>query len=106
MTTADTTWMRAAACATAAHRGLPWVDDTGTVPTVLVEVMADVCAGCPALAACAGYTATAGVTGGFWGGVGEPTIAVATPAVVNAVFAATGKRIRSLPLKLHDLAKA
>ncbi len=45
-------------------------------------------------------------SGGFWGGVGEPTIAVATPAVMNAVFAATGKRIRSLPLKQHDLAHA
>jgi len=44
-------------------------------------------------------------SGGFWGGVGEPTIAVATPAVMNAVFAATGKRIRSLPLKQHDLAR-
>jgi isoquinoline 1-oxidoreductase beta subunit len=43
-------------------------------------------------------------SGGFWGGVGEPTIAVATPAVMNAIFAATGKRIRTLPLKLHDLA--
>ncbi len=44
-------------------------------------------------------------SGGFWGGVGEPTIAVATPAVMNAIFAATGKRIRTLPLKQHDLAK-
>jgi isoquinoline 1-oxidoreductase subunit beta len=45
-------------------------------------------------------------SGGFWGGVGEPTIAVAAPAVLNAVFAATGKRIRTLPLRLHDLSTA
>ena len=45
-------------------------------------------------------------SGGFWGGVGEPTIAVAAPAVLNAIFAATGKRIRDLPLKHHSLAKA
>jgi len=35
----------------------------------------------------------------FWGGVGEPTISVVTPAVLNGVFAATGKPVRALPLK-------
>ena len=42
-------------------------------------------------------------SGGFWGGVGEPTICVAAPAVLNAFFAATGKRIRNVPLKNHDI---
>ena len=41
-----------------------------------------------------------------WGGMGEPTICVAAPAVLNAYFAATGKRIRSFPLKNHNIQMA
>jgi isoquinoline 1-oxidoreductase subunit beta len=45
-------------------------------------------------------------SGGFWGGVGEPTIAVAAPAVLNAIFAATGKRLRDMPIKHANLKSA
>ena len=35
----------------------------------------------------------------FWGGVGEPTICVVAPSVLNAIHAAIGRPVRSLPLR-------
>ena len=50
------------------------------------------------------YLALSG--GKKWGGIGEPGTAVAAPSVANAVFAATGTRVRSLPLKNAKLSGA
>ena len=38
-------------------------------------------------------------SGDFWGGVSEAAMGVVAPAILNAYFAATGKRVHALPLR-------
>ena len=41
--------------------------------------------------------------GDWWGGVGEPAVPPTSPSVANAIFAATGKRVRTTPITSYDL---
>lgn len=60
-------WTSRAACAQWA--GLPWTVDSERVPAALVDLMIEVCAGCPVRDDCAAYVRTAQVDGGFWAGL-------------------------------------
>jgi isoquinoline 1-oxidoreductase subunit beta len=47
-----------------------------------------------------------GKYGPVWGGIGETGVPPLAPALCNAIYSATGKRIRALPVKNHDLRRA
>ena len=61
----DTHWMRDASCARIP--GLPWTD-SGKLPPLLVDLMAQTCAACPVLGECEEFVDRAEVTAGWWAG--------------------------------------
>jgi hypothetical protein len=65
-------WIDDAACAT--RPALGWITDASLLPTVVVEEMAAVCAGCRVRVECETYVAGAGVVGGFWAGADRDVI--------------------------------
>lgn len=62
----DTRWMKDAACTEVP--GLPWTENLGRVPRVLVELMAATCRSCPVLARCEEFVDEGRITAGWWAG--------------------------------------
>lgn len=62
----DTRWMARGACME--HPGLPWTEGLNRVPEVLVEIMRELCDGCPVREECAAFVVEAEVTAGWWAG--------------------------------------
>jgi hypothetical protein len=63
---ADTRWMADGACV--GHTALPWTGNLSQVPEVLVDIMRDLCHGCPVRAQCAAYAVDVEITAGWWAG--------------------------------------
>lgn len=62
----DTRWMARGACV--GHTALPWTQPLGRVPRMLIDIMADLCDGCPVRDQCAAYAVEAEITVGWWAG--------------------------------------
>lgn len=79
----DTRWMAPGACV--GHSALPWTENLSHVPEILIDIMRNLCAGCPVRDQCAAFAVEAEITAGWWAGRSLNRFSVTHPPTVNDV---------------------